>query len=80
MKHEYIHLYYCTNNSTTADVHGPIEIKCDTQCPGGVNVSESTSNGQYGLTLLKKMPQPQHTRMNIGGGMGRKIGFGKTNN
>ena len=47
------------------------KIRCDTRCTRGVNVSESATNGQYGLTL-KKVPQPQHTRMNIGGGMGRK--------
>ena len=55
-----------------ADVHGPIEIRCDTQCPGGVNVPESATNGQYWRYTLNKVPQPQHTRMNIGGGMGRK--------
>ena len=27
------------------DVHGPIETRCDTPCPGGVSVSESAMNG-----------------------------------
>ena len=36
------------------DVHGPIHIRCDTRCPVKVNVSESATYGQYGLTLLRK--------------------------
>ena len=36
------------------EVHGPIEIRCDTRCLRGVGVSESTTNGQCGLKLLRK--------------------------
>ena len=36
------------------DVHGPIEIRCGTLCPGGVSDSESATNDQCGLTLFRK--------------------------
>ena len=48
-----IHCYYCTNNSATVDVHGPIEPKCDTRCPGGVSATEPAMNGQCGRTLFR---------------------------
>ena len=34
------------------DVHEPIKTRCDTWCPGGVSVSESSINGQCGLIFL----------------------------
>ena len=52
------------------DVHGPMENRSDTRCPGGVSVSEIATNGQCGPTLLRKCHR-KHTRLSIGGGKGR---------
>ena len=56
------------------DVHGPIETRCDTRCPGGVSVSESAMNGQWAYTsATAKTHNNEYMRWK-----GLKVRFGKT--
>ena len=61
-----IHCYYCTNNSATVDVHGPIEPKCDTPVPGRSRCNRIRHEWPILTYTLQMMPKPQHTRMSIG--------------
>ena len=61
------------NKSSIADVHGPIETRRDTSFPGGVRIRHECPMLAY---TLKKVKQPQHTRMSMDGGFGKKVTFG----
>ena len=66
-----MHVNYCTNKSSTVEVHMPIVTRCDTPVPGKSQYLRICHEWPKWVYTFKIVPQPKHTRISLGGGKGQ---------